>query len=121
MTNNWRFYNFPRITVAVYFTEFESIVVIEALTEHIVCLKRPITSAFESSQPLLLYGVSAPSLHIESTDSMICVQVVETLQKKILMDVHIAAHIAFTSNLLWCIFEHASLVPSIHLERLSDS
>ena len=27
MMNNRRFYNFPRITVAVYFTEFESIIV----------------------------------------------------------------------------------------------
>ena len=27
MMNNRRFYNFPRITVTVYFTEFESIIV----------------------------------------------------------------------------------------------
>ena len=26
--------------------------------EHVVCLKRPITSAFESSQPLHLYGAN---------------------------------------------------------------
>ena len=59
MMNNRRFYNFPRITVAVYFTEFKSIIVyIEALAEQVVCLKRPITSAFESSQPLLLYGAN---------------------------------------------------------------
>ena len=47
---------------------------IEALAEHVVCVKRPITSAFESSQRYFcmgLMGVSAPSLHIESTDSMI--------------------------------------------------
>ena len=31
------FYNFPRITVAVYFTYFESII---ALAGHVVCMKR---------------------------------------------------------------------------------
>ena len=47
---------------------------IEALSEHVVCLKRLKTSAFGSSEPLLLLrlmGVSVPSLHIECTDSMI--------------------------------------------------
>ena len=48
MMNNQRVYNFPRITVTVYFTYFESI---EALTEHVVCLKRLKTSG--SSEPLL--------------------------------------------------------------------
>ena len=77
MMNNPGFYKFPRFTVAVYFTYFESIKVYKkALSEHVVCLKRLKTSAFGSSEPLLLLrlmGVSAPSLHIESTDSMICV------------------------------------------------
>ena len=39
-----------------------------------MCLKRPITAPFERSEPfhlLRLMGVSVPSLHIESTDSMI--------------------------------------------------
>ena len=39
-----------------------------------MCLKRPITVRFESSEPfhlLRVMGVSVPSLHIESTDSMI--------------------------------------------------
>ena len=55
MMNNRRFYNFPRITVAVYFTEFESIIVYRG-TRRARCL--PITSAFENSQPLLLYGAN---------------------------------------------------------------
>ena len=56
--NNRRFYNFPRITVAVYFTEFESIIVYRS-TRRAGCLsERPITSAFESSQPLLSYGAN---------------------------------------------------------------
>ena len=40
-----------------------------------MCLKRPITAPFERSEPfhlLRLMGVLVPSLHIESTDSMIC-------------------------------------------------
>ena len=68
--NNRQFYNLPRITVAVYFTYFECI---EALAEQVVCLKKLITSAFESSKPLFLLmimGVSAPSRHRESTDSI---------------------------------------------------
>ena len=39
-----------------------------------MCLKIPITVPFERSEPfhlLRLMGVSVPSLHIESTDSMI--------------------------------------------------
>ena len=39
-----------------------------------MCLKRLITVPFERSEPfhlLRLMGVSVPSLHIESTDSMI--------------------------------------------------
>ena len=39
-----------------------------------MCLKRPITASFERSVPfhlLRLMGVSVPSLHMESTDSMI--------------------------------------------------
>ena len=46
--SNRHFYNFLRITVAVYFTYFESI---EALTEHVVW-QHP------SSEPLLLYGTN---------------------------------------------------------------
>ena len=69
MINNRQFYNFPRITLAVYFTYFEGIVV---LAEQVVSLKRLKTSAFESSEPLLrLMGVSVPSLLRESTDSQI--------------------------------------------------
>ena len=51
--NNLLFYNFPRITVAVYFTYFESIIVyrLKALLEQVLCLKRLITSAFGSSEP----------------------------------------------------------------------
>ena len=46
--------------------------VLEALAEQAVCLKRLITSTFRSSGLLhLLMGVLAPSLHRESTDSMI--------------------------------------------------
>ena len=43
-----------------------------------MCLKRPITVPFERSEPfhlLRLMGVSVPSLHIESTDSMIMLHV----------------------------------------------
>ena len=42
-----------------------------------MCLKRPITAPFERSEPfhlLRLMGVSVPSLHIESTDSMIATE-----------------------------------------------
>ena len=52
--NNPGFYKFPRFTVAVYFTYFESIKCIEALAEHVACLKRLKTSAFGSSELLLL-------------------------------------------------------------------
>ena len=68
--NNWRFYNFPRIAVAVYFTYFESIIVYRSTRR--ACSLSEKASSFGSSEPLLrLMGVSAPSLHIESTDSMI--------------------------------------------------
>ena len=72
MMNNRHFYNFPRITVAVLFKYVESIT--KAILEQAVWLKRLITSVFESSEPLLLLrlmGVSAPSLYIEPTNSMI--------------------------------------------------
>ena len=36
-----------------------------------MCLKELIAVAFESSEPLYLLGVLAPSLHRESTDSVI--------------------------------------------------
>ena len=75
MMNNPGFYKFLRITVTVYFTYFESIIVYRS-TRRACSLseKASKTSAFGSSEPLLLLrlmGVSAPSLHIESTDSMI--------------------------------------------------
>ena len=58
MMNNRRFYNFLRITVAVCFTEFGSIIVYRG-TRRACCLsEKAITSAFESSQPLLLYGAN---------------------------------------------------------------
>ena len=47
---------------------------IKTLVDHVMCLKRPITAPFERYEPfhlLRLMGVSVPSLHIESTDSMI--------------------------------------------------
>ena len=50
---------------------------IKSLVGHVMCLKRPITAPFERSEPfhlLRLMGVSVPSLHIESTDSMIGVK-----------------------------------------------
>ena len=40
-----------------------------------MCLKRLITFTFNSSEPLhllRLMGMSVPSLHIESTNSMVC-------------------------------------------------
>ena len=43
-----------------------------------MCLKRLITVPFERSEPfylLRLMGVSVPSLHIESTDSMIYIYI----------------------------------------------
>ena len=46
---------------------------IKTLVGHVMCLKRPITAPFARSEPfhlLRLMGVSVPSLHIESTDSM---------------------------------------------------
>ena len=46
----------------------------EALVEQVVCLKRLIASAFRRSESLhllRLMDVLAPSLHIESTDSLI--------------------------------------------------
>ena len=67
MMNNPGFYKFPR------FTTLRVLKCIEALSEHVVCLKRLKISAFGSFEPLLLLrlmGVSAPSLHIESTDSV---------------------------------------------------
>ena len=57
---------------------------IEAVTEHVVCLKRLKISAYGSSEPLLLLrlmGMSVPSLHIESTGSMIYICV--TLHRQI--------------------------------------
>ena len=56
MMNNRRFYDFPRITVAVYFMEFESIIVYRS-TRRARCLsEKAYPSAFGSSEPLHLYG-----------------------------------------------------------------
>ena len=52
--NNPGFYKFPRFTVAVYFRTLRVLKCIEALAEHVACLKRLKTSAFGSSEPLLL-------------------------------------------------------------------
>ena len=41
---------------------------LKTLVGHVMCLKRLITVLYESSEPFLLL---VPSLHIESTDSMI--------------------------------------------------
>ena len=70
MMNNRRFYNFPRITVAVYFTEFESIIVYRS-TRRAGCLSEKTYRVLSRYFCMGLMGVSAPSLHIESTDSMI--------------------------------------------------
>ena len=46
----------------------------KTLVGHVMCLKRLKTVTFERSEPfhlLRMMGVSVPSLHIESTDSMI--------------------------------------------------
>ena len=69
------FYNFSRITIAVYFTYFLRVLqCMEALVDQFVFLKRPITSVFRSSKPLhllRLMGMLVPSLHIQSTNCMI--------------------------------------------------
>ena len=66
--------NFLYVIVEVYFTYFESFIMCINTVGYVVCLKRLITALFERSEPfhlLRLMGVSVPSLHIESTDSMI--------------------------------------------------
>ena len=76
MMNNPGFYKFPRFTVAVYFTYFKSIKVYRSTLRACSLSEKAETSAFGSSEPLLLLrlmGVSAPSLHMESTDSMITI------------------------------------------------
>ena len=67
---NRQFSNFLYVIVTVYFTYFVSI---KTLKGHVMCLKRLITVPFERSEVfhLLRLGVSVPSLHIESTNSMI--------------------------------------------------
>ena len=45
---------------------------IKTLVGHDMCLKRLKTVPFERSHLLRMMGVSVPSLHIESTYSMIC-------------------------------------------------
>ena len=59
MMNNRRFYNFPSITVAVYFTEFESIIVYRS-TRRARCLSEKAYNfrVRDGSQPLLLYGAN---------------------------------------------------------------
>ena len=52
MMNNRGGYKFLRITVAV--RTLRVLQCIEALAEHVVCLKRLKISAFRSSEPLLL-------------------------------------------------------------------
>ena len=59
--------------VAMYFTYFESFIVYKALIGHVMS-ERLITVPFERSEAfhlLRLMGVWMPSLHIESTNSMI--------------------------------------------------
>ena len=49
---------------------------LSCLEAHVMCLKGLIAAVFEISEPLhllCLMGVSAPSLHRESTDSLILV------------------------------------------------
>ena len=74
--NNQQFYNFSRI---VYILCILRVKCIEAIVQ-VVCLKRLKISPFGSFELLLLLrvmGVSVPSLHIESTDSMIIMDKVE--------------------------------------------
>ena len=69
MMNNLHFYNFSRITVAVYFTYFESIIVYKSTRNACSWSQRLKTFAFRSSEPLLLLrlmDVSASSLYIGS-------------------------------------------------------
>ena len=56
--NNRRFYNFRRIIVAVYFTEFESIIVYKGTRKARCLSEKAYKAAFESSQPLLSYGAN---------------------------------------------------------------
>ena len=56
------------------FTYFIVLLCIEALIEQVVCLKRLRTATLESFESLFLLrlmGVLVPSLHRESTDSLI--------------------------------------------------
>ena len=66
--NNCCFYNILRITV---FYVLRVLQCIEALVEHVVCLKRLMLRSFKLLHFLRLMGMSAPSLHIECTNSMI--------------------------------------------------
>ena len=57
--NNPGFYKFPRFTVAVYFTYFESIKVYRSTLRACSFSEKAFkTSAFGSSEPLLLYGAN---------------------------------------------------------------
>ena len=63
----------------------------EALVEQVVCLKRLKMSTFGSSEPLHLLRImdmSAPSLHRESTDSMITAQNFQMQQLQALLDTY---------------------------------
>ena len=69
------FSNFTYITVTVYLTTFESLIVcIKTLVGPVMCLKGLIIAAFKSSEPLhllRLMGVLVPSLHRNSNYSLI--------------------------------------------------
>ena len=59
MMNNRHFYNFPRITVAVYFTEFESIIVYRGtLRAHCSSEKAYNFRVRQFSARVLLYGAN---------------------------------------------------------------
>ena len=71
---NQGFSNFTYITVTVYLSPLRVLSCIEA--GHVMCLKGLTAAVFESSEPLhllRLMGVLAPSLHRESTDSLIVI------------------------------------------------
>ena len=72
--NNLHFFNFQRMTIAVYFTYLESITVYRSTCKAGCLSERPKTSMFGSSKLsylLRLMDMSAPFLHIESTGTMV--------------------------------------------------
>ena len=52
------FCNFTYVTVAVYFTTFESLIVYRNTRRPCMCLKGLIAATFESSEPLQLLGLN---------------------------------------------------------------